>query len=167
MFYLIYLVDVLFIRNSAFLFRRSGLIFLSPSITSFLLYHHHHPPHPPHPHPYSAYHYNSNNNVDYLFRWFIRLVFYLLLLLCLLRLLLLPPLPDTLEISENNLTEMYIFFSSPPPTFIVAAGCWMDDRVLPTRTTRSLRRTCRWTMNVRLSAGKRKGWPWPNSRRLE
>ena len=123
MFYLIYLVDVLFIRNSAFLFRRSGLIFLSPSITSFLLYHHHHPPHPPHPHPYSAYHYNSNNNVDYLFRWFIRLVFYLLLLLCLL---LLPPLPDTLEISENNLTEMYIFFLPLPPHLLLLLDAgWM------------------------------------------
>lgn len=38
-------------------------------------------------------------------------------------------------------------------------------RALPTPTTRSLRRICRWTMNVKRSAGRRNGWPWPNSTR--
>ena len=40
-------------------------------------------------------------------------------------------------------------------------------RARPIPTTRSLRRICRWTMNVKRSVGKPNAWPWPNSTKQE
>ena len=56
--------------------------------------------------------------------------------------------------------QLIMFFFS----FFYSCAC---HRARPIPTTRSLRRICRWTMNVKRSAGRPNAWPWPNSTRPE